>query len=159
MTFAVVAILGHFSKTLLLFFIPQVINFLYSLPQLFRMVWRNWYCVDILFISLMLCYKIRFNFFLNTYTILSSVKNVWFCPTFQYKTHLSIMKCYKLIDILFQSCFQVPCPRHRLPKYDEKTDTVGMSCSTFKKSEMKKLGALSLTILKLLRLVHLVRIQ
>jgi UDP-N-acetylglucosamine--dolichyl-phosphate N-acetylglucosaminephosphotransferase len=38
MTFAVVAILGHFSKTLLLFFIPQVINFLYSLPQLFRMV-------------------------------------------------------------------------------------------------------------------------
>ena len=38
MTFAVVAILGHFSKTLLLFFIPQVINFLYSLPQLFHMV-------------------------------------------------------------------------------------------------------------------------
>ena len=69
------------------------------------------------------------------------------------------MKCYKLINILFQSCFQVPCPRHRLPKYDEKTDTVGMSCSTFKKSEMKKLGALSLAILKLLRLVHLVRIQ
>ena len=33
-TFAVCAILGHFSKTLLLFFIPQTINFLYSLPQL-----------------------------------------------------------------------------------------------------------------------------
>ena len=38
MTFAVVGILGHFSKTLLLFFIPQIINFLYSTPQLFRVV-------------------------------------------------------------------------------------------------------------------------
>lgn len=32
MTFAVVGILGHFSKTMLLFFIPQIINFLLSLP-------------------------------------------------------------------------------------------------------------------------------
>ncbi|KAM7337720.1 UDP-N-acetylglucosamine--dolichyl-phosphate N-acetylglucosaminephosphotransferase isoform X1 [Alexandromys fortis] len=38
MTFAVVGILGHFSKTMLLFFIPQVFNFLYSLPQLFHIV-------------------------------------------------------------------------------------------------------------------------
>jgi UDP-N-acetylglucosamine--dolichyl-phosphate N-acetylglucosaminephosphotransferase len=38
MTFAVVAILGHFSKTLLLFFIPQVVNFLWSAPQLFHFV-------------------------------------------------------------------------------------------------------------------------
>ncbi|MGH0187199.1 UNVERIFIED_CONTAM: hypothetical protein FKN15_023063 [Acipenser sinensis] len=38
MTFAVVGILGHFSKTMLLFFIPQVLNFLYSLPQLFHVV-------------------------------------------------------------------------------------------------------------------------
>ena len=36
--FAVTGILGHFSKTLLLMFIPQVINFLYSLPQLFGLV-------------------------------------------------------------------------------------------------------------------------
>jgi UDP-N-acetylglucosamine--dolichyl-phosphate N-acetylglucosaminephosphotransferase len=36
MTFAVMGILGHFSKTLLLFFIPQIFNFLYSLPQLFK---------------------------------------------------------------------------------------------------------------------------
>ncbi|EFP87639.2 uncharacterized protein PGTG_13425 [Puccinia graminis f. sp. tritici CRL 75-36-700-3] len=35
MAFAVVGILGHFSKTLLLFFIPQILNFLYSSPQLF----------------------------------------------------------------------------------------------------------------------------
>lgn len=38
MTFAVVGIMGHFSKTLLLFFIPQVINFLWSTPQLFKLV-------------------------------------------------------------------------------------------------------------------------
>ena len=38
MTFACVGILGHFSKTLLLFFIPQVLNFIYSTPQLFKLV-------------------------------------------------------------------------------------------------------------------------
>lgn len=38
MTFAVVGILGHFSKTMMLFFIPQVANFLYSTPQLFGLV-------------------------------------------------------------------------------------------------------------------------
>lgn len=36
MTFAVMGILGHFSKTLLLFFLPQIFNFVYSLPQLFK---------------------------------------------------------------------------------------------------------------------------
>ncbi len=38
MTFAVVGILGHFSKTLLLFFMPQVLNFVWSVPQLFKVV-------------------------------------------------------------------------------------------------------------------------
>lgn len=38
MTFAVVGILGHYSKTMLLFFIPQIFNFLYSIPQLFRWI-------------------------------------------------------------------------------------------------------------------------
>merc|ERR1719454_2467727 len=38
MTFAVVGILGHFSKTLWLFFIPQVLNFLFSIPQLFKWI-------------------------------------------------------------------------------------------------------------------------
>ena len=33
MTFAVVGILGHFSKTLLLFLLPQIFNFLLSFPQ------------------------------------------------------------------------------------------------------------------------------
>lgn len=35
MVFAIVGILGHFSKTLLVFFLPQILNFLYSSPQLF----------------------------------------------------------------------------------------------------------------------------
>ncbi|KAM3371634.1 hypothetical protein ACQJBY_018832 [Aegilops geniculata] len=38
MTLAVVGILGHFSETLLLFFLPQVLNFLCSVPQLFHFV-------------------------------------------------------------------------------------------------------------------------
>jgi UDP-N-acetylmuramyl pentapeptide phosphotransferase/UDP-N-acetylglucosamine-1-phosphate transferase len=38
MVFAVVGILGHFSKTLLLLLIPQAINFIYSCPQLFKLV-------------------------------------------------------------------------------------------------------------------------
>lgn len=38
MVFAATGILGHFSKTLLLFFIPQVLNFLWSTPQLFKFV-------------------------------------------------------------------------------------------------------------------------
>jgi UDP-N-acetylglucosamine--dolichyl-phosphate N-acetylglucosaminephosphotransferase len=38
MVFAVVAILGHFSKTLILLLIPQAFNFVYSAPQLFHIV-------------------------------------------------------------------------------------------------------------------------
>ncbi|KAI0081567.1 N-acetylglucosaminephosphotransferase [Panus rudis PR-1116 ss-1] len=38
MAFAVVGIQAHFSKTLLLFFIPQIYNFLLSCPQLFGLV-------------------------------------------------------------------------------------------------------------------------
>lgn len=38
MTLAVVGVLGHFSKTLLLFFLPQIFNFIYSLPQLFILI-------------------------------------------------------------------------------------------------------------------------
>lgn len=38
MTLAVVGILGHCSKTLMLFFIPQFINFIISLPQLFHII-------------------------------------------------------------------------------------------------------------------------
>jgi UDP-N-acetylglucosamine--dolichyl-phosphate N-acetylglucosaminephosphotransferase len=38
MVFAVVGILGHFSKTLLLLFIPQIFNFVYSIPQLFKFI-------------------------------------------------------------------------------------------------------------------------
>ena len=38
MVFVIVGILGHFSKTLLLLFIPQIINFIYSAPQLFGLI-------------------------------------------------------------------------------------------------------------------------
>jgi UDP-N-acetylglucosamine--dolichyl-phosphate N-acetylglucosaminephosphotransferase len=38
MVFAVVAILGHFSKTLMLLLLPQAFNFAYSAPQLFHLV-------------------------------------------------------------------------------------------------------------------------
>jgi len=38
MTFAVVGILGHFSKTIILFFIPQIFNSAYSVPQIFGLI-------------------------------------------------------------------------------------------------------------------------
>ncbi|KAJ9065220.1 tunicamycin resistance protein, variant 3 [Entomophthora muscae] len=38
MVFAVVGILGHFSKTLLLFFAPQIFNFVFSAPQIFHIL-------------------------------------------------------------------------------------------------------------------------
>lgn len=38
MVFVVVSILGHFSKTLILLLVPQIINFLYSTPQVFGLV-------------------------------------------------------------------------------------------------------------------------
>lgn len=36
--FATIGILCHFSKTLLLLFIPQIFNFIYSAPQLFHLI-------------------------------------------------------------------------------------------------------------------------
>lgn len=38
MTFAVVGIIGHFSKTMLLFFMPQIFNFILSFPQLMHLL-------------------------------------------------------------------------------------------------------------------------
>lgn len=38
MVFAVVGIQGHFAKTMLLLFLPQIANFVYSVPQLFNLV-------------------------------------------------------------------------------------------------------------------------
>jgi UDP-N-acetylglucosamine--dolichyl-phosphate N-acetylglucosaminephosphotransferase len=38
MTFAVIGIHSHFSKTLLMLFVPQIFNFLYSTPQLFKLL-------------------------------------------------------------------------------------------------------------------------
>lgn len=38
MVFAVIGISGHFAKTLMLFFLPQILNFIYSSPQLFGII-------------------------------------------------------------------------------------------------------------------------
>lgn len=84
MTFAVVGILGHFSKTILLFFIPQIINFIYSVPQLFHFV---------------------------------------------------------------------PCPRHRLPKFNTETGLIDYSKTTFKEEDLNIIGKLLFFIFKTLRII------
>ncbi|KAK0178204.1 hypothetical protein PV328_002177 [Microctonus aethiopoides] len=85
MTFAVVGIIGHFSKTTLLFFIPQIINFLYSVPQLFHLV---------------------------------------------------------------------PCPRHRLPKFNKETEKLDPSVTVFKKTELNRVARLIMTVFRSLKLVN-----
>lgn len=84
MTFAVVGILGHFSKTLLLFFIPQILNFIYSVPQLFHFI---------------------------------------------------------------------PCPRHRLPKFNPETGLVNVSKAIFKEDELSPIGKLMFFVFKTLRII------
>ncbi|XP_045581922.1 UDP-N-acetylglucosamine--dolichyl-phosphate N-acetylglucosaminephosphotransferase isoform X2 [Procambarus clarkii] len=86
MTFAVVAIIGHFSKTVLLFFLPQIFNFVYSVPQLFHFV---------------------------------------------------------------------PCPRHRLPKYNEKMDKLEPSVAEFKAKDIRQPLFVALRLLTRLGLVNL----
>lgn len=81
MTLAVVGILGHFSEEILLFALPQVFNFILSVPQLF--------------------------------------------------------KC-------------LPCPRHRLPKFNEETGLREPSTYRFRYNELNILGRLSLKIYSLL---------
>lgn len=85
MTFAVVGILGHFSKTCLLFFIPQIFNFLYSSPQLFHFI---------------------------------------------------------------------PCPRHRLPKFNSKTDRLEISTTNFLYSDLSLLGKLIVNVFRIFRLIQ-----
>ncbi|XP_043277701.1 UDP-N-acetylglucosamine--dolichyl-phosphate N-acetylglucosaminephosphotransferase [Venturia canescens] len=84
MTFAVVGIIGHFSKTTLLFFIPQILNFLYSVPQLFHLV---------------------------------------------------------------------PCPRHRLPKYNKESDKLDPSTTTFRRSDLNIIARFVMWIFRTLRIV------
>jgi hypothetical protein len=84
MLFAVVGIVGHFSKTLALFLLPQIINFLYSLPQLARLV---------------------------------------------------------------------PCPRHRLPRFDAKNGVVRVSECRFERDALSPLAAVVVAALESMRLV------
>nr|CAG4649403.1 EOG090X07N9 [Scapholeberis mucronata]SVE93669.1 EOG090X07N9 [Scapholeberis mucronata] len=87
MTIAVVAILGHFSKTALLFFIPQIANFIFSLPQLFHIL---------------------------------------------------------------------PCPRHRLPRFDQETGLLKPSGFSFKTESLNFIGRL---VLKVFQTLGLIRIE
>ncbi|EYE97580.1 UDP-N-acetylglucosamine--dolichyl-phosphate N-acetylglucosaminephosphotransferase [Aspergillus ruber CBS 135680] len=88
MVFAVVGILGHFSKTLLLLFVPQVFNFLYSTPQLFKLI---------------------------------------------------------------------PCPRHRLPRFNPETGLLNASVTEWKEKPPSRLIAMCLELLQLLQLIHLTK--
>lgn len=85
MTFAVVAILGHFSKTILLFFIPQVFNFVYSIPQLFHLI---------------------------------------------------------------------PCPRHRLPQFNSKSDKLEISITKFVYSDLNIFGKIVIKLFKMFKLIQ-----
>lgn len=85
MTFAVVGILGHFSKFLLLFFIPQVLNFLLSVPQLFKFI---------------------------------------------------------------------PCPRHRLPRYNRETDKLEPSTVVFQEKDLSKLSKVMFVLFRTFRFIH-----
>jgi UDP-N-acetylglucosamine--dolichyl-phosphate N-acetylglucosaminephosphotransferase len=85
MTFAVVGIIGHFSKTLLLFFIPQILNFIYSAPQLFHFI---------------------------------------------------------------------PCPRHRLPKFNPETGLLNYSKTSLREQDLNILGKIIFFLFKNLRLIR-----
>ncbi|GMF11673.1 hypothetical protein B5S28_g2657 [[Candida] boidinii] len=89
MVFAVVGISGHFSKTLMLFFIPQIVNFIYSTPQLFGFV---------------------------------------------------------------------PCPRHRLPKFNPKDGLLYNSMTVYSEFEDKKLHPLFYQIFLVLEKVKLIKL-
>lgn len=87
MTLSVAGILGHFSETLLVFFIPQIINFVYSVPQLFKWVMLTSTSSLLLAISL------------------SALTRAPRAPR-------SALRSFSR---------WVPCPKHRLPRYDPST--------------------------------------
>ncbi|OBZ68730.1 Isocitrate lyase [Grifola frondosa] len=88
MAFAVVGIQAHFSKTLLLFFLPQIANFVLSCPQLFGLV---------------------------------------------------------------------PCPRHRVPRYDAETQLLHPSRAEFKEHAPSRAAVLVLRALSTLGLAEVTR--
>lgn len=86
MTLAVVGILGHFSEEILIFAVPQIFNFILSVPQLFKLV---------------------------------------------------------------------PCPRHRLPKYNTDTGLREPSTFNFKYSELNIVGRMIMRIFSALNFAHI----
>lgn len=90
MTFAAVGILSHSSKTLVLFFLPQLFNFIYSIPQLFRVI---------------------------------------------------------------------PCPRHRLPKFNPETGLMDISTCRFKPDSLSLLGRICFKLLTTFRLATVKKVK
>lgn len=86
MTLAVVGILGHFSEEILLFALPQILNFLLSLPQI---------------------------------------------------------------------CKIVPCPRHRLPRFDQQSGLLNPSTFEFKWADLNPLGRIIITVFSNLKVIKL----
>jgi len=89
-TLATTGIVGRFSKTALLFFIPQILNFLYGLPQLFHLI---------------------------------------------------------------------PCPRHRLPKFNSETGLREMSTTKVKLEKLHPIGRLWIQAGSLLRVIHVTQLE
>lgn len=86
MAFAVVGVQAHYSKTLLLFFLPQIFNFVLSCPQLFGLV---------------------------------------------------------------------PCPRHRVPRFDAETHLLHPSRAEFKDKPPSRLATVALRVLSALGMAEL----
>ena len=53
----------------------------------------------------------------------------------------------------------LPCPRHRLPKYDKETDTVTFSLTCFEKQKLSTVGRLCLTVLSVTRLASIKQVD
>ncbi|VDM08169.1 unnamed protein product [Wuchereria bancrofti] len=113
MTLASACILGHFSKTMALFLIPQA-SFCLSCSKFFP-----------------LYFSIYFDFCL-----------------------IKLISIFNFIYSIPQLLHLVPCPRHRLPKYNSKTNTVDMSTIEFKENDLKPLTKVVLDFLDIFGLLY-----
>ncbi|VDK30226.1 unnamed protein product [Gongylonema pulchrum] len=114
MTLATTCIIGHFSKTMALFWIPQAR--IYPAVPRFTVFRRKGVMMDIKSLN---DFQI-FNFIYSTPQLF----------------HL------------------VPCPRHRLPKFDQKTNTVDMSIVQFKERDIETKGKVVINVLDFIGLLY-----
>ena len=161
MTFAVVGILSHFSKTMLLFFIPQILNFLYSVPQLFGLIPCPRHRLP------------RYTCLSNIYTVTLSLPLLFslFTIFFLFPLPLSVFSClFPLIPSFFVRPFLFPSLSASLYTYlpsltnslityshclrlNRKSGLLGISWAQFNPSHLSPLGKLTLSILQTFRLV------